>query len=595
MPDQNGNKTPSGASKLGRQAGPVKAFTKGIALFLAAACLSMPLLFVSASQASAETRSLKLYFVHTKERANIVFKRNGKFDPKGLQQVNHMLRDWRRNEPTKMDPRLLDLVWEVYRRSGASDYIHVVSAYRSPATNGMLRSRSKGVAKNSQHMLGKAMDFYIPGVKLKTLRQIAMKMQIGGVGYYPTSGSPFVHLDVAGVRAWPRMSRQELASLFPDGNTVHLPADGKPLPGYQQALAAYKKRLASGNQVEIASASKSSSRKRPNLFAVLFGGGDEDEDADVIAAPAPAERPAPAARTREPVMVAANAPQELPGVEIAAPVPMARPSFKQGGGPGTFATALYSPARSTAQEALQAALPDEPLDMASAESEFIDLQQYAIPVPTLLGQRKLTGDADIGVVMAATSGDLPEKILAAIPLPSMRPMGSETLLSSADAGSENDSDLDEQQALTPSVIAALVKSDAYIRSDLPSPSAGSEKPQTVEMAAIDPEEDDVSISDMRFGDGFDVPREAAVVRKGGRSPGSATEEAVPALTGDLVAKWAVNNNRVADVASIKAPRVVTRTLSGEYFAAYAAGGFKPVARTASIDLDRFSNEPTSRR
>ena len=73
-----------------------------------------------ATQAAADDRALKLYFTHTGERATIVFKRNGKFDPKGLAQINRFLRDWRRNEPTKMDPRLLDLVWEVYQRSGAS-------------------------------------------------------------------------------------------------------------------------------------------------------------------------------------------------------------------------------------------------------------------------------------------------------------------------------------------------------------------------------------------------------------------------------------------------------------------------------------------
>ena len=174
MQDLKANETPDGAGTRGHATAFLKSLVTGAASLVIAGCLSLPLLSVSAVEAAAETRSLKLYFVHTKERANIVFKRNGKFDPKGLQQINHMLRDWRRNEPTKMDPRLLDLVWEVYRRSGGNDYIHVVSAYRSPTTNGMLRSRSKGVAKNSQHMLGKAMDFYIPGVKLSTLRALAI-------------------------------------------------------------------------------------------------------------------------------------------------------------------------------------------------------------------------------------------------------------------------------------------------------------------------------------------------------------------------------------------------------------------------------------
>ena len=162
--------------------------------------------------------------------------------PKVCRKINIILRDWRRNEPTKMDPRLLDLVWEAYRESGATDYIQVVCGYRSPSTNSMLRSRSRGVAEKSQHMLGKAMDFYIPGVPLKKLRNIGLKMQGGGVGYYPTSGSPFVHMDVGNVRHWPGISRQELVSVFPNGKTLHVPSDGRPLPGYEQALAAYKSR-----------------------------------------------------------------------------------------------------------------------------------------------------------------------------------------------------------------------------------------------------------------------------------------------------------------------------------------------------------------
>lgn len=223
---------------------------------------AVPALLGSAAAAAAEDRALKLYFTHTGEKATITFKRNGRFDPKGIEKINRLLRDWRRNEPARMDPRLLDLVWEVYDRSGASDYIHIVSAYRSPATNNMLRSRSRstGVAKNSQHTLGKAMDFFIPGVKLSTLRAVAMQMQGGGVGYYPTSGSPFVHLDVGNVRAWPRMSRKELARIFPNGRTMHLAADGSSLPGYAQAVADRRKRAGSAT---VASARRSTDAKTP--------------------------------------------------------------------------------------------------------------------------------------------------------------------------------------------------------------------------------------------------------------------------------------------------------------------------------------------
>ena len=215
-----------------------------------------------ADSASAETRSLKLYFLHTKEKAEITYKVNGKYIDSGLRKINHFLRDWRREESTKMDPQLLDLLWEVYRKSGSRDYIHVVSAYRSPATNNMLRSRSSGVAKNSQHTLGKAMDFFIPDVKLSKLREVGLKVGAGGVGYYPSSGSPFVHMDTGSVRHWPRMSRTELARVFPDGQTMHLPSDGKPLPGYDRAVASYKAKRSS-QTIEVASADEV---KKPGFF-----------------------------------------------------------------------------------------------------------------------------------------------------------------------------------------------------------------------------------------------------------------------------------------------------------------------------------------
>ncbi len=284
------------------------------------------------AQASAETRTLKLYYVHTGEKAEITFKKNGRFLPDGLKKLNVFLRDWRRNEPTKMDPRLFDLVWQVYRSSGSSQYITVVSAYRSPATNNMLRSKTSGVAKKSQHTLGRAMDFFIPGVPLAKLRGIGMRYQIGGVGYYPRSGSPFVHMDVGNVRSWPRMSRRELLALFPDGKTAHLPADGKPLPGYEQALAMIERQKAGGGSVMMAS--NSAPRKSKTLFGALFGGGgaDEEEDNGNDSAPAPATvRPARAAPARQAPAVVPPAAVQQPEAMVAslptreAPVPMQAP------------------------------------------------------------------------------------------------------------------------------------------------------------------------------------------------------------------------------------------------------------------------------
>jgi len=239
---------------------------------------------VASVAAKAETRALKLYNTHTKERATIVFKRDGKYDKAGLAKVNQFLRDWRRNEPTKMDPQLLDLIWTVYQKSGSNEHISVICGYRSPATNGALRKRSKGVAKNSQHMQGKAMDFFIPGVPIAELRALGLRAQVGGVGFYPSSN--FVHMDTGSVRHWPRMNRQQLVKVFPNGKTLHVPSDGKPLPGYAQALAAHKMRGKSG-AIEVASveedeeeiAPKKSRKSVGEPVVIASVSNDADEDA----------------------------------------------------------------------------------------------------------------------------------------------------------------------------------------------------------------------------------------------------------------------------------------------------------------------------
>jgi uncharacterized protein YcbK (DUF882 family) len=277
-----------------------------IATAILLAVVTIAALSFTTGSANAEDRALKLYNVHNKERAVIYFKRHGKFDRAGLAKINKFLRDWRRNEPTKIDPQLLDLVWEAYRRTGSNEYIHVISSYRSPTTNNALRSRSKGVAKNSQHTQGKAMDFYIPGVALADLRAIGLRLQVGGVGYYPGSGSPFVHMDTGSVRHWPRMSRQQLVKVFPNGKTLHVPSDGNPLPGYAVALAAHKLRGKSGS-IGIASfddGPKNSRNKRavgePVVIASVAGDSNEDEfeataSGDYSAADAtpPLPRPSP--------------------------------------------------------------------------------------------------------------------------------------------------------------------------------------------------------------------------------------------------------------------------------------------------------------
>jgi uncharacterized protein YcbK (DUF882 family) len=191
---------------------------------------------VSAANGGGD-RTLYLHHTHTGQTGSFTFKRNGQYDQKVLRELNIFLADWRTKEPTKMDPALFDLLWEVYQEVGGRQPYNIVSSYRSPKTNKMLASKSSGVADNSQHMRGKAMDVFIPGVNLSKLREAAMKHQVGGVGYYPTSGSPFVHMDTGNVRAWPRMTRAQLKKVFPDGKTLHLPTDGKPLSNEGRAYA----------------------------------------------------------------------------------------------------------------------------------------------------------------------------------------------------------------------------------------------------------------------------------------------------------------------------------------------------------------------
>jgi uncharacterized protein YcbK (DUF882 family) len=233
--------------------------------------------------ANGDTRTISFHHLHTGETITVTYKRDGRYDDAALQKINWLMRDWRRDEPIKMDPHLIDLVWEAQRETGGKAPIQVVCGYRSPATNSMLRARTRGVAQFSQHMLGKAMDFFLADVPLAKLREVGLRLQRGGVGFYPTSGSPFVHLDTGNVRHWPKMTRDQLAKVFPDGKTVHIPADGRPMPGYQLALAEIKSRGEHNvNSISMASAGETApmadGASVKKFFAKLFGKKDESGD-----------------------------------------------------------------------------------------------------------------------------------------------------------------------------------------------------------------------------------------------------------------------------------------------------------------------------
>ncbi len=219
--------------------------------------------------ANGDTRTIILSSQHTNESGSFTFMVNGVYDQATLDKLNYFCRDWRLNEPTKMDPHLFDVIWEVYRESGSTQPIDVLSAYRSPQTNAMLRRRSRQVAEHSQHMQGKAIDAHFLDVSTGRIRDIAMRMQAGGVGFYPTGMTPWVHIDSGSVRYWPRMSRDALTRLFPDGKTVFIPADGQPMPGYEQARAEIEAR---GGNVQVASGGIG------GFFSWLFGGGADDAE-----------------------------------------------------------------------------------------------------------------------------------------------------------------------------------------------------------------------------------------------------------------------------------------------------------------------------
>lgn len=590
---------------------------KAVIVGLLAAAVSTPVLIGTPLSAAGDTRSLKIYYVHTGEKAVITYKRNGQFDPRGLEQLNRILRDWRKNQPTKMDPRLFDLIWEVYRESGSHEFINVVCGFRSPDTNEMLRTRSShtGVAKKSQHMLGRAMDFYLPDVKLAKLREIGMKLQVGGVGFYPTSGSPFVHMDVGGVRAWPRMDRQDLVRLFPNGKTMHIPADGKPLPGYQEAVADYKRRMAS-EDIQVASVSPS---KHRGFFAMLFGGGGADEaednsDAEAPATAAPA--PATAKQAAPPVEETAPEPAAQPTLvaSVNAPIPLVRPAFGNPPAGSEVANALMSTGTNPAQAALAAALPangDNP-----PQQQFADLSSYSVPVPSLLGQRRAAGDAETETAVADPTPNQGDALAdASVPVPVERPEAAEKLLASADADPDAQDDVANGATLSPAIVAALEqhRADQNVQSSVPTISNDAAQainavmPQKVpqpparpvQMAALLPTP---STSGVRFNDAFDRPEindsnvAAGIPTKGGRpsrkdadaaTAGRATLRTEPKLTEKMVAQWALSKARLETSGgrSVKAPRFVSPTLRSQPTAVYTEG-FKQ--QTASIDPARFN-------
>ena len=170
-------------------------FIKGT--FAAAVMAAAPSL---ASAYAAPSRRLYLYNTHTGEFLKTTYWEKGSYISGALTEINHVLRDHRNGEISPIDQSLLNLVHALYRQTGSHQPFEIISGYRSPQTNSMLHANSHGVAAHSLHMEGKAIDIRLSGERTRALRDLAMDMQKGGVGYYPSSD--FVHVDVGRVRYW---------------------------------------------------------------------------------------------------------------------------------------------------------------------------------------------------------------------------------------------------------------------------------------------------------------------------------------------------------------------------------------------------------
>lgn len=167
-----------------------------------AASIGTSLLLESRSFAAGFTDSKELSFLHTHtgERLNVAFFDGGKFVPDALEAVNHFLRDFRNDQVHPIDPELLATLYDLRRATDSTGEYQVISGYRSIETNEGLRKNSRGVAKHSLHLEGKAIDVRLDGVDLARLRDAALSMERGGVGYYRKSD--FVHIDTGRVRSW---------------------------------------------------------------------------------------------------------------------------------------------------------------------------------------------------------------------------------------------------------------------------------------------------------------------------------------------------------------------------------------------------------
>lgn len=149
---------------------------------------------------TGESRTLKFYHTHTHKTLTVTYYEAGDYLPESLEELRVFLSDWRNGHQHPIDPGVMDILWEIQQVAENRNAYEVISAYRSPETNNFLRKNSNGVARKSQHLLGKAIDVRLRGTDTSQLRDIALDLKLGGVGFYEKSD--FVHVDTGRVRRW---------------------------------------------------------------------------------------------------------------------------------------------------------------------------------------------------------------------------------------------------------------------------------------------------------------------------------------------------------------------------------------------------------
>jgi len=434
--------------------------------------------------AEGDTRTISFHHLHTGEDITITYKRNGRYDDAALKKLDWFMRDWRREQTTHMDPHLIDLLWETYREVGGNEPIEVVCGYRSPETNAMLRARSTGVAQFSQHTQGQAMDFYIPRVPLEKIRVVGLRLQRGGVGFYPTSGSPFVHLDTGSVRHWPRMTHEQLARVFPDGRTVHIPSDGQPLPGYALALADVESRGTSPSAMSLEAAREAgvltasaehATKPMRSLFARIFGTRAADDEPREEQTPVVAPKHA-----RAPTTVASIAAPNRVAVERIVPLPTARPKPVQ--------VAAVAPVKPKIEKIViaSASVPSSLFDKRGYWRGTVETSKLSPVAPSTLE----TASVDVNATSGAASTALAYAAESHTPTPVLvHPMGSnmrELPVTAALIPASSNATTVSKAPLTPAMAQISRRAaDPWLRAVMLTPSV-SNTMTTTQIGPVDP-------------------------------------------------------------------------------------------------------------